>query len=93
MVEYRIIVDGLVQGVGFRVFSARCADDLGIEGYVRNVADGSVEIIAQGEPEELQAYVARLWRGPEAAKVAAVDVTDAAANNRYRGFEVRSGEN
>ena len=65
----RYVVRGRVQGVGFRWFVEAEAHRLGIAGWVRNNADGSVEVLAQGSPEQLAALHARLREGPRAARV------------------------
>ena len=65
----RFVVRGRVQGVGFRWFVEREAHILGIAGWVRNNADGSVEIHAQGTGDQLSALRSRLREGPRAARV------------------------
>jgi acylphosphatase len=65
----RFLVRGRVQGVGFRWFVEREAHILGIAGWVRNNADGSVEILAQGTRDQLLALRSRLREGPRAARV------------------------
>ncbi len=65
----RFLVRGRVQGVGFRWFVEREAHILGIAGWVRNNTDGTVEVLAQGSPEQLAALRARLREGPRAARV------------------------
>ncbi|HXE89512.1 MAG TPA: acylphosphatase [Terriglobales bacterium] len=73
----RYIVRGRVQGVGFRWFVEREARTLGIHGWVRNNADGSVEVLAMGTREQVTALRARLQAGPRAARVDAVDEHEA----------------
>ncbi len=51
MIELRVIFRGTVQGVGFRATTKRKADELGLKGFVRNLSDGSVELVAQGKKE------------------------------------------
>jgi len=65
----RFIVRGRVQGVGFRWFVEREAHMLGIGGWVRNNADGSVEVMAQGTSQQLSALKSKLRQGPRAARV------------------------
>jgi acylphosphatase len=72
----RFVVRGRVQGVGFRWFVEREAHILGIAGWVRNNADGSVEILAQGTRDQLLGLRARLREGPRAARVDAVDESE-----------------
>ncbi len=69
----RCRVQGRVQGVFFRGATSRQAQSLGITGYARNLADGTVEVLACGEPEAIRALQAWLWSGPPAAEVSAVD--------------------
>jgi acylphosphatase len=64
-----IRVTGHVQGVFFREWTVQVASQLGIAGWVRNRADGSVEIHAEGEPGELERFVAELRTGSPAARV------------------------
>ena len=73
----RYIVRGRVQGVGFRWFVEREAHMLGIAGWVRNNHDGSVEVLAQGTRDQLSGLHSRLREGPRAARVDAVEVSEA----------------
>ncbi len=76
--QARIVVSGRVQGVGFRFFAARHARRLGVGGSVRNLPDGRVEIVAEGDRAALEALVAALGDGPPGAAVhdVRVDWTD-----------------
>ncbi len=65
----RFVVRGRVQGVGFRWFVEREAHVLGIAGWVRNNADGSVEVLAMGSGDQLLQLRSRLRSGPRAARV------------------------
>ncbi len=73
----RFVVRGRVQGVGFRWFVEREAHILGIAGWVRNNADGSVEVLAQGTRDQISGLRSRLREGPRAARVDAVDESEA----------------
>lgn len=73
----RYIVRGRVQGVGFRWFVEREAHMLSIAGWVRNNHDGSVEVLAQGTRDQLAGLHSRLREGPRAARVDAVEVSNA----------------
>jgi len=66
-------VRGRVQGVGFRVFVQRHGRALGLAGWVRNLPDGSVEVVAQGAPETLSLLREHLQQGPPRAVVRAVE--------------------
>jgi acylphosphatase len=70
-------VRGRVQGVGFRWFVEREAKALGISGWVRNNADGTVEVLATGTGGQLSALRSRLQQGPRAARVDNVEESDA----------------
>ncbi len=69
-------ITGVVQGVGFRWFVARQAESLGLRGWARNLADGSVEVVAAGEKAQLQQLHERLAEGPRFAQVERVEKTD-----------------
>ncbi len=84
----RYVVHGRVQGVGFRYFVERAAEELGCRGYVRNRADGSVEVFAMGSLSELKQLNEKLWRGPSLARVDQVEDLEAAPEP-MEGFRVR----
>ncbi|MFM7640376.1 MAG: acylphosphatase [Cyanobium sp.] len=65
-------IRGKVQGVGYREACWRCAHDLGLSGWVRNLPDGTVEVEAEGRPQDLTALVMWCERGPQPARVIAV---------------------
>jgi acylphosphatase len=73
----RFLVRGRVQGVGFRWFVEREAHLLGLAGWVRNNADGSVEVLAMGSRDQLLALQSRLRAGPRAARVDDVEELEA----------------
>ncbi len=73
----RFVVRGRVQGVGFRWFVEREARILGIAGWVRNNADGSVEVLAMGSRDQLLGLRSRLRSGPRAARVDDVEEVEA----------------
>ena len=84
----RFIVRGRVQGVGFRWFVEREAHMLGIAGWVRNNHDGSVEVLAQGTRDELAGLHSRLREGPRAARVDAVEISDATPTPGISSFRI-----
>jgi acylphosphatase len=69
----RFVVTGRVQGVGYRYFVQREAQALALAGFVRNLQDGSVEVVAEGAPDALQALAERLSDGPAFADVEGVE--------------------
>ena len=89
IVAKRLVVSGRVQGVGFRYFVLRAAEPLGITGYVRNLRDGTVEIIAEGSPIDVRALAMDLLAGPPHGRVDEVDKTDLPITGQYTGFEIR----
>ena len=74
MVRRRIIVQGLVQGVGFRYSLARTALSRGVAGWAGNRADGTLEAVFEGEPEAVESLVRFSEQGPRGAKVDRVEV-------------------
>src|ERR1700751_2387099 len=84
----RFLVRGRVQGVGFRWFVEREARLLGVAGWVRNNADGAVEVLAQGSREQLSALRDRLQQGPRAARVDNVDESEANLTQDLKTFRI-----
>ncbi len=79
-------VHGVVQGVGFRHFAKKLADSFGVFGYVRNIPDGTVEIVAEGRREVLKAFLDEVKIGPRFGSVSRVDVEWLEATGDFRGF-------
>ena len=69
MKRFEIIVKGRVQGVGYRYFALMRALESGITGYVRNLPDGSVFVLAEGEEPELETFTDFLKIGPTRARI------------------------
>ena len=82
-------VYGYVQGVGYRAFAQSEAQRLGLCGYVRNCADGTVEVVAEGEEDALQLFLHALRRGPTGARVQRVDADYAEATREWNAFTIR----
>jgi acylphosphatase len=82
------VIYGFVQGVGFRFGVERAANSRGVAGWVRNRADGAVEAVFEGEPEDVEALVDFCRRGPRGAVVERVDVEEESAEG-LGGFSVR----
>lgn len=83
-------VRGVVQGVGFRYFVVHHAHRIGgITGFVRNLQDGSVEIVAEGDREQLEQLLKVVQRGPSGAVVERVDVNWELATGEFTDFRVR----
>jgi acylphosphatase len=85
---YRFVVSGRVQGVGYRYFVLREAATLGVSGYARNQADGSVEVVVEGGSDALADLEARLREGPAFAEVKGV-LRESIPERGASGFHVR----
>jgi acylphosphatase len=83
------IVTGLVQGVNFRWFTQRHAAELGLVGYVRNRADGSVEFVAEGGRDALERLLDAVRAGPSSAVVENVETRWSAPTGEFHRFEIR----
>lgn len=89
MTRLHVRVLGRVQGVYFRVAAQREAEQLGLRGWVRNVRDGSVEAVAEGEEAQVARFLAWCRRGPPAAAVVEVEATTSSPTDLPEGFHVR----
>ena len=87
--RYHILVYGIVQGVGYRYFAYRVANELGISGFVRNLRDGSVEIMAQGDEQSLTEFVDKLRKGPISAMVTDIKITELPVDPTLKRFEIK----
>lgn len=87
-VSRRFLVSGRVQGVAYRAWTREQARRLQLTGWVANLADGRVEVVACGEPEALELLHAMLYDGPSAARVTAVD-EQATDVKEVAGFALR----
>jgi acylphosphatase len=76
----RILVEGRVQNVGYRVFVAREAGRLHLHGFVRNRKDGSVETLVEGPDDKIEEFLALATRGPKTVSIAASRIEDASAD-------------
>jgi acylphosphatase len=88
-VRVRVIVRGMVQGVGYRYFAAHLARDYGISGWVRNREDGAVELEAEGESAIVNSFLKDLGIGPRSADVTGLAVEEVPPEGDEKGFTVR----
>lgn len=88
MVARKFFVSGEVQGVGFRFFTQRIAAQHQVTGYVRNLADGRVEALAQGEHAAIEAFRYDLATGPVGAVVTGIEEINLEVIQRYTSFRV-----
>ncbi len=89
MRQARIIVKGRVQGVFFRHNTSRKARELGLKGFVRNLDNGDVEILAQGKEQDLDELIRFCHKGPPASDVQKVDVSYEDFKKNFHDFSVR----
>jgi acylphosphatase len=87
--EYLINISGTVQGVGYRAFAQKEAAGLGVSGYAKNLANGGVEVLAQGSRRALDDFIDRLRQGPRLADVVEVSIVRRRPVAAYGSFEVR----
>ena len=88
VVRYRVLISGRVQGVFFRDTCRRMAEQHGVSGWVRNLADGTVEAVFEGPADEVRRLVDWSHRGPRSAVVEDVDVA-AEQPEGLHGFQIR----
>ena len=89
IVAAEILVSGMVQGVGYRFFTQRAAEELGLSGWVRNLPDGRVRAEVEGPRPRVEEWLARLRVGPRLSSVTDVAVTWKAASGAACGFLVK----
>lgn len=85
--QLHAVVSGRVQGVGYRRFVASAAAERGLVGYVRNLHNGEVEVLAEGPEDDLRSFIGDLWSGPPLCRVEAVRLNWGRAigiDNRFR---------
>ena len=90
-VRTHVFVEGRVQGVFFRYETSRIAKSLDVKGWVRNLPDGRVEVVFEGEKENVEEMVKFCRRGPPGAQVDDVEVKWETYRGEFSGFEIRYG--
>lgn len=88
MIKKQFLIFGIVQGVGFRYFTWREATKIGVQGFVRNRKDGSVEVVASGSKEQIMTLHNWLQQGPKTATVEQVIAQDYDGSYIFDGFNV-----
>ena len=81
-------ISGKVQGVSYRGFVRRSALEMGLTGWVRNLYDGRVEVLVEGEKAKLEAFLERLAEGPPAARVEDIDVRWKDGTGEFGDFKI-----
>lgn len=85
----KIVVDGVVQGVGFRYFVHHLANKLKLKGYTKNLYTGEVEIEIEGNEGIVKSFIEEVKIGPRSAHITRVDVSINQCTYQYTNFEVR----
>lgn len=88
MLQALINISGKVQGVGFRYSAIHAAKQSGLGGYVKNMADGSVEALVQGDKESIDQFIGWCKEGPSVSKVDHVKITWQNAKDIHENFEI-----
>ena len=89
MKQWYVLISGKVQGVGFRNFTQLNAQQLGVNGYAKNLANGKVEVVAEGDKSQLYALLEFLKKGPRYAKVDSIEIDGRDFTGEYKGFGIR----
>jgi acylphosphatase len=86
---YKVLLSGRVQGVGFRYFTESVADKYSVKGYVKNTPAGKVEILCQGEEEEVQTFIEEVVKGPAFSVITGIAKQEVTDNKVYNTFEIK----
>ena len=84
-----LFIEGRVQGVFYRAFTRNLASKLGLNGWVRNLYDGRVEALFEGNRELIEQAIQECRRGPSGSSVRNIDVRWEESSGEYKGFEIR----
>lgn len=86
---FKILIHGKVQGVFFRSFIKEKAGYLNIKGFTRNIENGSVEVVAQGNEENIGKFIEFFKIGPKTAKVERIEVSHETMETEFKKFEIK----
>ena len=89
MTRVHLFIEGIVQGVVYRAFAREVALKLGLRGWVRNMPDGRVEAVFEGEKDAVEKAIAECYKGPPASHVTNIDITWEPYKGEFNGFEIR----
>ncbi len=89
MKRVHLYISGRVQGVFFRAFTKERAEIYGIKGWVKNLYDGRVEAVGEGDEELLKEWIKDLWKGPPGARVDNIEEIWEEAKGEFKRFEIR----
>ena len=88
MKRYTLVVSGKVQGVSYREFARREAEKLNLTGYVKNLDNDSVELVAEGNETDLKKFVTICRKGPLMAFVKNIELKESEATSEFEGFDI-----
>ena len=89
MKRVHVFISGKVQGVFFRAYTKQKADELGVKGWVRNLPDGRVEAVFEGEDSKVDQMVKWCWEGSPLSKVKNVEIREEEYKGESKNFEIR----
>jgi len=89
MKRVHVFISGKVQGVFFRAYTKQKADELGVKGWVRNLPDGRVEAVFEGEDHKVDQMVKWCWEGSPLSKVENVETKEEEYKGEFKNFEIR----
>ncbi len=87
--RYHLVIDGRVQGVGYRMSAQIAAQNIALTGWVRNLPTGQVEVVAEGQLEQLDQFVKWAWQGPQFTEVHNIELTQQSATAEFTHFDIR----
>ena len=88
-IQIKLVITGRVQGVFFRAETKKTADRLGINGYVKNLSDGSVEAVIKGDQASVSQMIEWCRKGPAISKVKSVKTEEISSVSHFNTFDVR----
>ena len=89
MKRYHLYVNGIVQGVGFRWYTQRIGNRIGVSGWVKNLPDGRVEIVVEGEDEKVERFLRELKEGYLGRNISEIEKNEEVYKGEFIDFEIR----
>jgi acylphosphatase len=89
MKRYHLYVSGIVQGVGFRWYAQKIGRRIGVYGWVKNLPDGRVEIVVEGEDEKVERFIKELKEGYLGENIRDIEKIEEEYKGEFKGFEIR----
>lgn len=84
----KLLISGRVQGIGYRAFVEKRAENHGIKGYVKNLSDGKVEVVAKGDDKDLDQFIEKLRKGPAFALVRDIEIDEISLTENFKDFRI-----